>query len=572
MFEATYPFHPVVLSVFERKWQALPQFQRTRGVLKMLALWVSKAYSSGFAGVYREPLISLGSAPLEDSLFRVQVFDQLGQNLEAAVTSDIAGREAHAVRLDAESTESIKSSRLHRKVASTIFFESSGGEVRQFATEPEIRLGVSDPDLEISDVETVLENLANECYHLTGEGKKYWISPSPNLNKLLADRKATIDHSEIDKKVLEEVDGVFSKGTGIDKVFFPKNSGDISDKPILSLVIIDPNFPWINDTDPTAKLLNEMVTQHGPSGRTYKSGLIFAVSDSGNSMAEDARKLLAWEAIRKESDLLRLNESQQSYLKEQLSSTQRDLKESVWRAYKNVLFLDKGGDLKRIDMGLLHSSAADSIVRHILNRLTQEGHIVEDAISPNFLVRNWPPALPEWSTKSIRDAFFASPQLPKLNNPESIRTTIAKGVADGTFAYAEKTPGGDFTNVRIAEKMFESDVEISDDVFLLQKEIGLALKQGIPPPPSLGGETPGGNFPPESTQVKPLEGEKTSPKISKLKWEGGLAPQKWMTFYTKVLSRFPLNDELKLTIKVEVGSKLVFQPKRLRKRNRHLRS
>ena len=38
---ASYPFHPSVLSVFERKWQALPRFQQTRGILRLLALWVS---------------------------------------------------------------------------------------------------------------------------------------------------------------------------------------------------------------------------------------------------------------------------------------------------------------------------------------------------------------------------------------------------------------------------------------------------------------------------------------------------------------------------------------------------
>jgi len=39
-FEASYPFHPAVLSVFERKWQAVPKFQQTRGILRMLAIWV----------------------------------------------------------------------------------------------------------------------------------------------------------------------------------------------------------------------------------------------------------------------------------------------------------------------------------------------------------------------------------------------------------------------------------------------------------------------------------------------------------------------------------------------------
>ena len=67
-FAAAYPFHPALLSVFERKWQALPRFQRTRGVLRLLALWVSRAYSDGFKGAQRDPLIGLGTAPLDDPL------------------------------------------------------------------------------------------------------------------------------------------------------------------------------------------------------------------------------------------------------------------------------------------------------------------------------------------------------------------------------------------------------------------------------------------------------------------------------------------------------------------------
>jgi|GEM_PF-5281769 len=62
-FEATYPFHPVVLSVFERKWQQLPRRQQTRGILRLLALWVSKAYSEGYKSTHRDPLIGLGTAP-----------------------------------------------------------------------------------------------------------------------------------------------------------------------------------------------------------------------------------------------------------------------------------------------------------------------------------------------------------------------------------------------------------------------------------------------------------------------------------------------------------------------------
>jgi len=150
-FAATYPFHPTAISVFERKWQELPRFQQTRGVLRMLALWVAHAYQQGFKGGHKDPLIGLGTAPLEDSLFRSAVFEQLGETkLEGAVTTDICGKkESHAARLDAEAPETIKNARLHRKVATAILFESNGGQAKGEATQPEVRLAVAEPGLDI---------------------------------------------------------------------------------------------------------------------------------------------------------------------------------------------------------------------------------------------------------------------------------------------------------------------------------------------------------------------------------------------------------------------------------------
>ncbi|MDP9438649.1 MAG: DUF499 domain-containing protein, partial [Actinomycetota bacterium] len=158
-FESTYPFHPTVLSVFERKWQALPRFQRTRGVLRLLALWVSKAYQEGYRGAHRDPLIGLGTAPLDDPIFRAAVFEQLGETgLEVAVTTDICGKaSSHAIRLDQEAVDTIKKTRLHRKVATTVFFESNGGQMRGETTLPEIRMGIGQPGLDVGNVETALE-------------------------------------------------------------------------------------------------------------------------------------------------------------------------------------------------------------------------------------------------------------------------------------------------------------------------------------------------------------------------------------------------------------------------------
>jgi hypothetical protein len=206
-FAATYPFHPLGLSVFERKWQALPRFQQTRGILRLLALWVSKAYQEGFKGAHRDPLIGLGTAPLDDPLFRAALFEQLGEHrLEPVVTTDICGKkDSHAVRLDSEAADTIKKARLHRKVATTIFFESNGGQLHAEATVPEIRLAVAEPELDIGNIETVLETLGSSSYFLSVERNRYRFSLSPNLNKLLADRRASIPPAQIEERMRAEM-------------------------------------------------------------------------------------------------------------------------------------------------------------------------------------------------------------------------------------------------------------------------------------------------------------------------------------------------------------------------------
>ena len=151
LFKSCYPFHPSVISVFERKWQSLPRFQRTRGILRLLALWVSWAYREEHQKASSEPLITLGSAPFDDQTFRDAVFEQLGTDqLSVPVTTDIAGKkDTHAKKLDKEASESIRKNRLHQKVATAIFMESNGGQSQNKAEAslPEIRAAVGNPDI-----------------------------------------------------------------------------------------------------------------------------------------------------------------------------------------------------------------------------------------------------------------------------------------------------------------------------------------------------------------------------------------------------------------------------------------
>jgi Protein of unknown function (DUF499) len=555
---ATYPFHPVTLSVFERKWRGIPRFQQTRGVLRLLALWVARAYQEGYKGGDKDPLITLGTGPLDDPMFRAAVFEQLGeQRLEGAVTTDVAGRpEAHAVRLDKEATEAVKKARLHRKVATTIFFESNGGQQRGEATLPEIRLAVSEPGIDLASVDQCLEALADACYYLHGEKGGYRFEFKANLNKLLADRRASVPSSEIDEHVRTAIRDEFGKGNSLENVFFPEKTGDISDRAILMLAVMGPDRALVEPG--TRSLIDAMSREHGQSSRVFKSGVIWSVAEDAGTLREEARKLLAWTDILGDRDDLKLDEPQVKQLKENVAKAKSYLRESVWQTYKNVFLLDEGNQLRRIDLGKIHSSAAASIADLIVSRLRQEDLLTE-AVSLNTLIRNWPPALPEWSTKALRDAFYASPKFPRLSNPDIVKATVARGVTDGQLAYAGKRVD-QYEPFVFGKQTAASEIEIGDDVVVLRKEDAeriqaaqQAAKSGTPP-----------SYPAAPPEQQPLWARETTSRkdsppppsstrsVAGFRWEGDVPWQKWNQVFSKVFSRFSQKG-LKLRVIAEIA-------------------
>jgi hypothetical protein len=557
-FEACYPFHPCVLSVFERKWQSVPKFQQTRGILRLLALWIQHAYTQGYRKAHPDPLLTLGTAPFSEPLFRAAVFEQLGSRaLETAVTVDIAGRkEAHSIALDDQATEAIRKEQLHQKVATAVFFESNGGTTRSEATVGEIRLAVGHPDMDLGNVETALDGLTDRCYYLTVERKNYKFSLKENLNKRYSDKRANIAPTLIEETVKQEIQKQFGAKDGIDRVFFPERSNQIPDRPAITFIICDLAHT-MEDAKATMAQIEQMTRECGTSARTFKSALVWMVAESPHALRDEARRLLAWEAIDAESGDLNLEETQKRQLAENIKKAQRDLREAVWRSYNRAFLLGKDNLLHEKPLGYPTSSFGDSPIGYAINQLVTEGEFDPKGISVRLLTKNWPSAFVEWPTKSVRDAIYASPQFPRIvKGTEAIQNAIANGVSRGELAYVGKTGSGGYKPFDYNKGLAASEVEISDDVFIITKETAEEYLKKVATPPS-GPEpsqptpatpTPTPNVPPTTQQPT----SSTTGMFASLKWSGEVPPQKWMNFYTKVLSRFVTGSGLKLTVNVEV--------------------
>jgi hypothetical protein len=280
--------------------------------------------------------------------------------------------------------------------------------------------------------------------------------------------------------------------------------------------------------------------------------------------------LLAWQEIETELPSISVDDTQRHQLTENVRKSQRDLRENVWRSYKNILLLGKDNQLRVIDLGLVHSSAAESLVQFIINHLRQADEI-QSGISPNFLVRNWPGAFKEWSTRAVRDAFYASPLFPRLLNPDIVKDTIARGVSNGQLGYVGKLPSERYRPFNFGKPLSSADVEISDDMFIITGETaetyrtnqatsGATQEQGTPPATDAtkvegligtagtagGAVDTGGPGKREPTEIEP--------EILGVSWQGEVPAQKWMNFYTRVLTKLGISEKLRLSVNVAYRS------------------
>ena len=453
-----------------------------------------------------------------------------------------------------------------------------------------------------------MEALTESCFYLTVERNRYRFSLKENLNKRFADRRANIQTPHVEERIREEIQKVFAAGAGVERIYFPEKSGQVPDRPAITLVVAPPEQS-MQDEKAALQFAETITREYGSSGRTFKSALIFCVPESTEALREEARKVLAWEDIDDEAPDLKLDDSQIRQLDENVKKAKRDLKETIWRTYKLLLLLGKENTIKKVDLGLVHSSAAPDIATLILNRLRQDGD-VDSGISPSFLVRNWP-AMKEWPTKALRDAFFATPKFPRLLSAEAIKQTIQNGVANGFFAYVGKTAKGDYKPFYFNAPLPSTEIEFSDEMFLVRAE---DAKIHVEPPkltalhisPSEATLFPGkeqsftvkcmdqhgrempltkvewaatagkidsqgrfsagqqeggvtitvsaGNLSATATVTVAKSPVKPPPTTNgKLVWTGDVPSQKWMNFYTKVLSKFSSGKGLKLTVKVEAS-------------------
>jgi hypothetical protein len=508
------------------------------------------------------------------------VLGQLGESrLIAALDADISGMHSHARALDADTKGSLRD--IHRRVATAILFESSGGQVDKVAHLPELRFALGESEIDTTSVDNAALAIETKAFFIRKVGTDgFQIRHQPTLRKVVSDRRASLDEdTEIKPAMRTLVQKEFERGASISFVTFPSDSAAIQDSPRLTIIVVDPESEW-NGGNALRQQISEWTKQRGKSPRLYPGSLVWCIKKPGRDLREKVELWLAWKRIAREivegtlgSDFDRADRAE---IQSKVSDAEEAAKDEVWGGYRFVVLYDpsprpsptgrgsegEGDGLKTIDLGAGHSSSGETLCGRVIAALKSQA-LLNESVGAGYIDRNWPPALKEsgaWPLTSLRQSFLNG-SLTRLIDPDAVlRKKIVEFVSNGDFGLASgQKPDGTYTRVWY-KGLAPEEVSFEPDVFLLTKEKANALKIGVPKPNPIFPEPIEEPSPRPVTPSGYKSEAKTSPttQICTLKLAGTIPPEIWNRLGTKILPKLRAGTELQVGVdfRVSVGENL----------------
>jgi len=439
--QASYPIHPEVFDRLYDDWSTLERFQRTRGVLRLMAAVIHQLWQSGDTS----PMIMAGSLPLHAPRVRDELLRYLNDQW-TPVLNEVDGPDSEAIRIDSEN-QRFGQIQAARRLTRTAFLGSVPFKATRGIEDVRVRLGVIQPDESISTYNDALGRLQQRLQFLYTSGQgRYWFDVQPNLTRTVADRSSRILDNEVYHHLEERLTGVIrSKGDFAGIHVCPENTADVPDEPAARLVVLSPRYPHkrINGESVALTQAVQTLENRGNSPRRYRNMLVFAVADEDavQILLDETRRYLAWVSIQKDSVALNLDRAQERQVRESVEKGDRTIGAQLDGAYQWALSPYQEGTgplewetvlLKGNDLG-----STGGLVQRVSYRL-QSQELLITSWSPIHLRREldkylWKEGQPHIGVKQLWEYLATYPYLPRLRDNEVLLATIKAGVATRDF-------------------------------------------------------------------------------------------------------------------------------------------
>lgn len=574
--QAAYPIHPELFDRLYEDWSSLEEFQRTRGVLRLMACVIHTLWNRDD----RSLLIMPGLLPIDEPTVESEMTRYLSPNWPVIIEKDVDGPNALPTRMDKESKR-YGQIWATRRVARTVYLGSApvGDAANRGLEIRKIRLGSIQPGENIAVFGDALRELGDSASYLYADGARYWYSTQPNVTTTAKDRATGYEEDDLLAELSERLRHKASDRSGFAYVNAPvEESSEVPDRAETTLVILH-GAKQHNAGNMESLGMNaarECFEKRGNSPRINRNSIVFLAPDRTKckDLLESVASFLAWKSIYDERERLGLDPHNRNLAEKKMGDFDRTVEARIDETFQWLLVPYQTEPTQKVEWQEIRLSSGDGISEKAFKRLKRDGLITEQ-IAGSVLRLHLDKILWKDSdhieVQKLLEYFAQYVYLPRIVSPKAILNAVSEGIASltwqtDTFAYAESYDNAEKRYVGLHAAQSGLNIPSNGPGILVKPEAALqqltaddtreddevgepAPGRG-PKPRGDGGETPD----PGGT------GEKTIAKFKRFHGSVKLKPTaaalEFSTIAEEVIQHFTskLGTDVRITVEIQAES------------------
>lgn len=445
---AAYPIHPEIFDRLYTDWSTLVKFQRTRGVLRLMAAVIHCLWEKGD----KNPLILPANIPIDDPRVQFELTRYLSDNWVPIIEKDVDGPSSLPLRLDGD-VPNLGKFAACRRVARTIYLGSAptASAANKGIEDRQVKLGCVMPGESPAVFGDALRRLAAAATYLYQDGPRYWYSTQPTVTKLAEDRAEQLKRDP--DKVVHELDhrlrldlrrmGDFRRVHPI-----PGSSADVPDDLDARLVVLSVDQLYSKEPNCDAEIAAKAIFEsRGTTPRLFRNALVFLAADKTRlqDLDEAVRKFLAWSSILEEEEKLNLSPHQVKQAETQRNAADGAVTARVPETYQWLLVPTQANPQSPITWQSIRLSGTDPLAERASKKLKGDELLIVNFAASRLRMEM--DRVPLWrgnhvTVRQLIEDFGRYLYLPRLQSPAVLVDAIRSGLAlltweKDAFAYAE---------------------------------------------------------------------------------------------------------------------------------------
>jgi hypothetical protein len=555
-----YPFHPELIDLFRLRWASNHNFQRTRGVLRLLAAIVSDLYQRQGSLTGTNLLIHPSDVSFETvEAVRSKLRELFGNGFDAVMDADVSGHSANAFKIDEDNAD-YRAQRLTQGLTATMLMGTFGAEgANRGLSVEELKLAFLKPDgFNHNTINTALDTLEARAHYLyyTTNPRRYWFNTKPNINILINQAKNQIDAETVDADIIRRLTAKKSSVSGFNVLINP-DPDNVPEQMALTLVVLGPaqavspgvaNGGAIGGS--TRTVIDRLATKRGSQDRIYRNTLLFLACSEAmlGRLRGLACEYLACNRIKDEYGS-QLEAAQVRELRDKIEEASKRTETALAEAYAIVLKHTAKEGIKALLVDATKDTLDAQINTSLLQRLKDESWVLDTI---GLLVLQSSGLMPTVGqpvrAKDAYEALLRYDDKVMITRPDVVQTGLLRFCQDGNLAIASGN-GPTWDKVYYKETIPFFDIK-ADTYWLVDKS---EYQPPAPPVSPTGGDAIVAPSPATvgTPQPVPAPSGTMATQYRALTVSGKLDKQSWSQAFSSFIGPFRNhNIEIEVTIKV----------------------